>query len=260
MFFITERNKADIIYSIEKGIRVLEFLCYASEDLSITEISRAFNINKTTIYRILRTFSVMGYVEQDTKSERYRPTMKILTLSNKVLNRMEIRSVANRYLKHLAIEVNQSVHLAVMDYYETVIIDKVESEDAIGINFHIGRRSPLYCTGTGKILLAAMSDSDLNKYLSNLDFRQFTPSTHSDKTLLRQEVEQVRKLDYALDRQEHNTGISCVAAPIRDFSGSVVAAMSATGPSFKIEAATKTLREKVMDTAKTISQRLGYSG
>jgi IclR family KDG regulon transcriptional repressor len=247
-----------IIYSIEKGIRVLEYICLSSEDLSVTELSRAMGINKTTIYRILQTFIKTGFLEQDRKTERYRPTMKILTLSNRVLNRMEIRSLANRYLKELAGEINESVHLALMDGYETVIIDKVESSDEMGIKFHIGRRSPLYSTGTGKVFLASLPEEDLKKYFAISKFVQYTPTTYVDPAKLREEIVKIRECGYALDHQENNIGISCVAAPICDYSGKVIAAMSATGPSFRIDSNTGLLRTKVVETAQVISKRLGH--
>ena len=230
-----------------------------SEDVSVTELSKELRINKTTIYRILQTFVKTGYVEQDRKTERYHPTMKILTLGNKVLNRLEIRSLANRFLKELAIEVKESVHLALMDGHETVIIDKVEAVDEMGIKFHIGRRSPLYSTGTGKVFLAALEKKELETYFSTVKFVQHTPTTHVNPVTLNDEIEKIRKQGYALDHQENNVGISCVAAPIFDFSGKVVAAMSATGPSFRIENRADLLWPKVVASAQKISKRLGAS-
>lgn len=246
------------IHSLEKGIRVFEYICLSSEDLSVTGLSQAMGINKTTVYRILQTFVMTGFLEQDRNTERYRPTMKILALSNNVLNRMEIRLLANPYLKELADATNESVHLAVMDGHDTVIIDKVESKDDTGIKFHIGRRSPLYCTGTGKVFLAAMTDAELEKYLASEKFAQRTPTTHTDSASLRKEIEKVRHLGYALDHQENNVGISCVAAPICDYSGKVIAAISVTGPSFHIDHNTELLQTKVVATAKNISRRMGH--
>jgi DNA-binding IclR family transcriptional regulator len=241
-------------------MRVLEHLCFLSEEVGVTELSKEMRINKTTIYRILQTFVKTGFVTQDIKTERYRPTMKILTLGNRVLNRLEIRSMANHDLKELAIEINESVHLAIMDGYETVIIDKVEANDEMSIKFHIGRRSPLYSTGTGKVFLAAFEKKDLEKYFLTAKFVQYTPMTKVDPVSLNNAIVKVREAGYSLDNQENNVGISCVAAPIFDFSGKVVAAMSATGPSFRIESRSDLLWPKVVSTAQKISKKLGFTG
>jgi DNA-binding IclR family transcriptional regulator len=248
----------DTIQSFAKGIAVIEYLFSADQDASISEISRELGINKSTIYRLLRTLEETGYAEQEPKTGRYRPTMKILMLGNKLLNRVEVRSLANEELRNLAEQSGQAVHLAIRDGNELVIIDKLESTNFFGIRFHIGRRSPLYCTGLGKIFLAAMTEREFENYLDSTTFIQHTPNTLASKDRLREEIEKVRHQGYAIDLQEHNKGISCVATSLKDYRGNVVAAMSVTGPSSEFEPKIDVLKTKTLETARVISARLGH--
>jgi DNA-binding IclR family transcriptional regulator len=251
-------SSADTIRSFAKGIALIEYLFSVDQDASISEISREMGINKTTIYRMLRTLEDTGYVEQEPKTGRYRPTMKILMLGNKLLNRIEIRNIAKEELRNLAMRSEQAVHLAIRDGNEIVIVDKLESTSFIGIRFHIGRRSPLYCTGLGKIFLAAMTEKEFEKYLDLTALKQHTPSTLASRTLLKEEIDKVRQQGYATDYQEHNKGISCVATSLKDFMGNVIAAISVTGPSYEIENQIDTLKTHIMAAAKAISSKLGH--
>lgn len=251
-------NNTDTIRSFAKGIALIEYLFSVDQDASISEISREMGINKTTIYRMLRTLEDTGYVEQEPKTGRYRPTMRILMLGNRLLNRIEIRNVANEELRNLALQCGQAVHLAIRDGKEIVIIDKLESTNFIGIRFHIGRRSPLYCTGLGKIFLAAMTEKEFEKYLDSTTLKQYTSNTLASRELLKAEIEKVRQQGYATDFQEHNRGISCVATSLKDFMGNVIAAISVTGPSFEIEHQVDVLKTGILKTASSISARLGH--
>jgi len=251
------KPKEEILGSITKGLLVFEYLCSASEDLGVTEISQALNINKTTIFRILQTYANMGYVDQDTRTQKYRSSMKVLALGNKLLNKMEIRAIAIRYLKNLVRGVQESAHLAILDGYEIVIIDKEESSSEAAIKFHIGRRSPLYCTGLGKVFLASMKDEQVEKYCTLTRFIQHTPQTMTTAAQLKEEIKRIRLQGYAIDRQEHNAGISCVAAAVIDFTGETVAGISITGASFRIESNEELIRDNVITTARAISQALG---
>lgn len=246
------------IGALDKGLQVLETLCQADRDLGVSEISRQLNINKTTIFRILQTLMLHGLVEQSEETERYRPAMRLLFLSNQVLNRLEIRRIAWDHLQNLARQVNESVHLALNDGDEIVIIDKVENHDAQSIRFHPGRRSPLYCTSLGKVFLADWAPNRLDSYINRAKMIQHTPTTRATKEDLVEDLAEIKKCCYGLDREEHHIGIFCIAAPIRDYTGKVTAAISVTGPTFRVSEKYPSFVSPLLQAAQEISKRLGY--
>ena len=247
------------IQSVEKALRVFEYVCYAQKAVRVVDLSKALDINKATVFRMLRTFVETGYMEQDPDTDRYRPTMKILALGNNVMNKMEIRALAADIIKELSEVSGESVHLSVNDSNQAVIIDKVEARTGNKVSFHIGRRSNLYSTGTGKVLLAFMPLNAVEDYLASHPLTAITPMTIVDPMVLKRQLNEIHETGYSVDRQENNTGISCVAAPIRDYSGEVVASVSLTGPSSRIEHDIPRFSKLILEYSARLSSRLGYS-
>lgn len=244
--------------SVMKALQVLEYVCKMDKDVRVVDLESALNINKATVYRFLRTFVETGYVEQDVDTSRYRPTMKILALGNHVMNRVEIRNLASNFIKELSHVSGESVHLAVCDANQSVIMDKVDAKIENKVTFHIGRRSDLYSTGTGKVFLAHMPFHEMEKYFHNVILTRFTSMTIIDPEQIKQALIDIRECGYAIDRQENNIGISCVAGPIRDYSEKVVASVSVTGPSSRIEHDISRLSKLIIEYSQKISHRMGY--
>jgi DNA-binding IclR family transcriptional regulator len=247
-----------MIQSVDKALRVFEFVCRAAKDARVVDIAKALDINKATVFRLLRTFVETGYMEQDPDTDRYRPTMKILSLGNSVMNKMEIRGLALGIIKELSEKSGESVHLSIKDGTMAVIIDKVEARTGTKVSFHIGRRSDLYSTGTGKVFLAHLPLNRLEDYLAETPLDAHTPMTIVDRTVLKRQLDEIRESGFSVDRQENNTGISCVAAPVRNYSDEVVASVSLTGPSVRIEHNIPRLSELILDYSSRISRKLGY--
>lgn len=255
----SETKSSPTIQSVDKALRVFEHVCRAEKDVRVVDISRALSINKATVFRLLRTFVENGYMEQDQETDRYRPTMKILSLGNHVMNKMEIRSLAAEIIKELSEESGESVHLSIKDGKYAVIIDKVESSTGNKVSFHIGRRSDLYSTGTGKVLLAHMPHNEVEAYLESTPLQAHTPMTIVDPAVLKRQLDEIRNQGFSVDRQENNTGISCVAAPVRNYSGEVMASVSVTGPSARIEHDIPRFSKLILDYSAQLSFRLGYN-
>lgn len=257
----TEEKKtkpSTVIQSVEKAIRVFEAVCRAKKDVRVVDLSRDLGINKATIFRLLRTFVETGYLEQNPETDRYRPTMKILALGNNVMNKMEIRALAADIIRELSEQSGESVHLSIRDRGMAVIIDKVEAQSGSKVSFHIGRRSDLYSTGTGKVFLASLPLNKLEEYLAETELAPHTPMTITGADMLKRQLAEINENGYSVDRQENNTGISCVAAPIYDYADEVVASVSVTGPSSRIEHDIPRLSRLILDYSKRISQKLGH--
>ena len=246
------------IQALERGLLVLEFLCSAHDSVRLMDIAQGLQQNKATVFRILSTLEAMGYVEQDALNERYRPTLRVLSLGNAVLSRVNIGAVARQHIVGLSRSTGESVHLSVRNAFQVIIIDKVESDAANRASFHIGRTNTCYSTGTGKILLAYLDADEIEHFFETEQLQAHTPNTLTDPEYLQTELQWIRDNGYSVDRQENVIGFSCVAAPIWDFTDRVVAGVSVTGPSFRIERNVPTLSAMVMEAATKISRSLGY--
>lgn len=247
------------IQALERGLLVLECLCSAPDSLRLVDIARKLHQNKATVFRILSTLEFMGYVEQDKQTEQYRATLRVLSLGNAVLRRVNIGTVARQHIVSLSRDTNESVHLSVRNEFNVIIIDRVESDASERSSFHIGRTTTCYSTGTGKVLLAYMDEEELNYFFETQQLIAHTPNSLTSEKLLRDEFKWIRENGYAVDRQENMMGFSCVAAPIWNFTGKVIAGVSVSGPSFRIERNIPELSKLVKETASRISKSLGYS-
>ncbi len=245
--------------SLIRAFHVFEVLCKAQKHLKIQEITKETGLNKSTIFRILATLRKLGYVDQDEKSEAYYVTMKVLTLSNSLLSGMEIRTIAQPIIQELVAQAHHAVHLSIRDMDQVVIIDKMETNAHIRVVSHIGRRSYMYSTGTGKVFLSLLSEPELTAYFDRTELQSLTPYTNTNKAQLREILKEIRAQGFAIDKQENALGISCIAAPIFDYSGKNIAALSITGPTAEIEGDLERLKNLVCPAVQKISNILGYT-
>ncbi len=250
-----------VINTLINALNVLEMMARADREwLGISELAFQLRLNKSTVLRILATFESQGYVEQDPKTKEFRLTIKLFELGSNVLARTDLIREARPYLKKLESVTGETVHLAVLDDGEAVYVDKVEGEQSIQMYSRIGRRSPVHCTGVGKVLLAFRSDEEIAAIIAKRGLRRFTSNTITSMSKLLENLAQIRREGVAFDDEEHEEGIRCVAAPIYDHAGEVVASLSLTVPAFRMS------REKaremvglVKGTADAISARLGWT-
>ncbi|SHE75496.1 transcriptional regulator, IclR family [Caldanaerobius fijiensis DSM 17918] len=252
-------SKIKNIQSLDRAIQILEVLGNNPSGMGVSELSRVVNLPKSTVHRILDTLLQKGYVEKNSEKEKYKLGLKIVELSNKILANMELRSEARPYLEELMNYVNEVVHLCVLRDGEMVYIDKVECPNPIRMYSQIGRRIPVHCTAVGKATLAFLPKDEVIRILEMKGMPRKTQNTITDLQQLLNHLEEVRRLGYAVDDIEHEEGIRCVAAPIFDGTGQVVAAISVAGPDFRITIERiPELADKVREVAQKISQRLGY--
>jgi len=247
------------VQTIERALDIIELLAIQREGLGVTEIGSRIGLHKSTVYRLLNTLAERGYIEKDDKYSTYRIGLKFLEISSLYLNQLELKTEALPYMRKLAEIVGQPVHLAILDGKEAVYIEKVEALNSIRMYSQIGRRIPLHCSAIGKVLLSGLKEKDCEDVIKNLKLLKFTDNTIVDHSKLLNEVNSVRVKGWAIDDEEHEEGIRCVAAPVYDYSGKIIAAVSVSGDSRCI---TKERDEEisvlVKKTAKDISKRMGY--
>ncbi|USG67373.1 IclR family transcriptional regulator [Brevibacillus ruminantium] len=215
-----------IIQAVERALKILDLFDEQEMELKITEISERMQLHKSTVHSLLKTLQVQGYIDQNPENGKYRLGMKLFERGNFVIHGLDIRKVAKRYLVDLSTKTGQTTHLVILDDKEGVYIDKVEGPMATILYSRIGRRIPVHSSGVGKSLVAWKSEKELRQILNGYQYVPQTPKTITNEQDFLSELERVRRQGYAIDNQENEAGVRCIAAPIRNHSGQVVAAVS----------------------------------
>ena len=246
---------------VRKLILLFEALAN-EEEIGITELAKKIGESKSTIYRFLISLKELGYVTQNSKNEKYRLTLRLFEIGSAVLDRLDERKEALPVMENLAEQTLETIHLAILDENKLVYLHKIDSTQTlrVAMSSRIGRNAPLYCTGVGKVLLAWCPPNIVNKIIGQKEMLRYTKNTITDPIQLAAELQKIRNEGYAIDNEEHEEGVRCVAAPIRNRDGEVVAAISISGPKIRMaDDRIGAFKELVMNAANEISKRLGYS-
>jgi len=246
---------------LDKSLSVLEILLKKGSSMNMIEISEKLGFYPSTIHRILDTLKHWGYVEQNSHTQKYQLGLKALELGMVKLHQMDLVREATPYLKELVNQCNETVHLGVLEEGEVLYLAKEESSQTIRMISYVGKRAPLHCTALGKVLLTYLSAEERKKILGEKVLPRLTENTITDKRELEKELGKVREQGFALDREENEKDVRCVAAPIRNYQGEVIAAISISSPIFRIDKNVQNnLNKALLEISKKISKRLGYNG
>lgn len=249
----------NFVQSIERAFEIIEALAVEPKGLSITQLSQKLSLHKTTVHRILQTLLSRGYVQKDPQTMHYKLGVKFVEISSLYLNNIELKTEAHPFLRELVAMLNVTVHLAILDGSDVVYIDKIEQVNSIRLYSSIGKRVPAYCTALGKVMLSKFSEEEIKKLLLTVTFYPYTQNTITDVEKLIDEIRLVRKRGFAVDNEEFQEGIRCIAAPVYDYRGEMIAAISISAPvSVLPPHKDEEVAQKVIETAKKISYRLGY--
>lgn len=248
------------VQSIERALTILNTLSEHPDGIQITRLSERVGLNKSTTHRLLATMLNMKYVVKDKENDKYKLGLQIVYLSRNILSNMNITKIAKPFLETLVKDVNETIHLCIEDNGEVMYIDKIESNQTIRMFSRIGSRAQMYCTAVGKILLSGMPQAKFENLVSNMEFVPRTTATITSKEELIEEIEKIKQLKYALDNVEYQEGVRCIAAPIFDFHGNIIASFSISGPSTRVtmDVVNTVLIDKIKSTSKEISLNLGY--
>ena len=220
--------------AVGKTIGILEFLAERGH-ASLAEICSESGLNKSTGHRFLNALRHLGYVRQ-VEDGSYAPTMKLAQLGMLVSDKLDLLSEARPVIRELGRETQETIHLAAIDETHLVYLDKIESTRNLRVAMmsRIGASAPTYCTGVGKALLAFVDEETRDHTLGGEHFERHTPNTLPDRAALEKELTRIRAAGVALDNEEHEIGVRCVAAPVLDPDGRAVAAISVSAPSVRL--------------------------
>lgn len=247
--------------SLKKAIEVLEALAKRENGIGISRLSRELNLPKSTIHQILSTFKSVRFVDQNPENKKYYLGLRIFELGNVVQSQLQLGKIAHPYLYNLSRKTNETTYLVILENDRIVYIDCVESMARLRARPVFGERVPLHCTSVGKAIMAYLPEEKVNEIIHEDGLERFTENTITDPQVLKRELKEIRKRGYAIDNTEHEEGIRCVGAPIRNHQKEVFAAISVSGPSQRFDRSRMLARAKlVIETAEEISGKMGYRG
>lgn len=246
------------VKSAERVLRVFEFLTGYPNGLTAKEISTNLGYAPSSTFELLKTLIENDYLVID-ENKRYILGPKLIQLGVTAASYLDINKVAKPYLQKLMNVVEETIFLGVLSNEEVVYVDKINSYKTISTNANIGSRKPIYCTGLGKAFLAFMDEEESDKIIEKIEIKKVTPNTVNSKEELLDLVNEYRNLGYAIDDEEIEVGLWCVAAPIYDVNKMIVGAISISGPKERMIQKKELLIKNILKTSKEISIKLGCS-
>jgi IclR family transcriptional regulator, pca regulon regulatory protein len=251
-----EWQSGEFVQSLERGLSVIRAFDHAHPAMTLADTAKAANLTRATTRRLLHTLVTLGYVSTDGKL--FELTPKVLDLGYAYVSSLQLSDIAQPFMENLSAEVHESVSAAVLDGTQIVYVSRVTTQRIMTISLSIGSRLPALWTSMGRVILAGLSDHDLDSFLATAEMLPPTPKGFADRASLRAEIVNVRQQGYSLVDQELEEGVRSVAAPLRDRRGKVLAGMNVSTHAGRV-----TLKElrgeilpRLLDTASQINAQL----
>ncbi|WP_067141209.1 IclR family transcriptional regulator [Oceanivirga salmonicida] len=218
------------LQSLDRALNILEIISEEKE-IGLTTISKKVSLNKTTTYRLLHSLKENGYIKQ-LKNKKYTLTFKMFRLGNRVVQNFDFVSVSKRIIIKLASEVEQVIHFVIQDGSQILYIDKYSPDNNKKImkDSKVGKRAPMYCTASGKALLAFQSEENIKKVWDSSEIIKYTSRTITTYDVLLKDLKRIRKNGYSTEYEEYKLGVYCIGTPLKNLAGEIVGAISISIP------------------------------
>ena len=243
---------------VDRVFDILEALSSSRKPMSLAEVSKATGLSKSTTYRILTSMVDRRYVERD-EDGGYNLGYKFIETASSRINSLELLTEAKPCLSRMLWDLNLTTHLGVLEGAEVVYMEKMDVYPNTRLYTQVGYRSPAFCSSMGKCLLSCLSGEELSHVLDYCDFHRYTPNTICDRDEFVRHLRRVRADGWAMDDEEYQLGHRCIGAPVFDYRGTAVAAISASGTVTELaDAKVDMVATEVMSAARHLSRRMGY--
>jgi DNA-binding IclR family transcriptional regulator len=254
-----EDTKQRSVSALDKALNVLDRMSRSEADIDLGSLARELRLPKSTLLRLLTTLKRHNLVHQDERTRRFRLGWALIYLGRAANRAFSLVELVHPFLDRLSRQTGETANLVLLERNHAVYVDQVVSESIIRGAPPVAAQLGLHCTAAGKVLLAFQPSDRLEQILAQIRLEELTAKTITDPDHLRQALRRARRQGYAVDDEESEVGGSCVAAPLRDRDGRVIAAISVVGPSSRFTRTTIPLhiRSVLLATAE-ISRRLGY--
>lgn len=244
---------------LDRALAILQMLSAEGPDLSLVAISDKLELHKSTVHRLLMVLERHKLIERNSVNGRFRLGLKLFELGTRAVSQLDLRERARPVLERLVLETSETVHLCVLDDAEVVYLDKIEPERSVRMASTVGRRNPAYCTAVGKAILAYLPEGQVEGIVRKYPLKAITANTITSFLELKTELAAIRERGYAMDDEEIEEGVRCVSCVVRDFSNAPVAAISVSGPSFRLtREKVKSISRPVIAAATALSTELGF--
>jgi DNA-binding IclR family transcriptional regulator len=245
------------VKSVQRAAQILDGLA-AGGELTIGEIRLALKMPKSTAHEIITTLVSQGFVEKSADGGAYRLGLKMFELGIKAQGNLEIRTIATPLLKELNVRFDEAVHLTVLDAGEVLYVESLQSSKSLRTHSAVGLRAPLHCTGVGKAIMAFLSTPDIDAIIRRKKLPRFTARTITTRAGLFAELEKTLQRGFSIDDCEHEDGVRCVGAPVRDHTGRVVGSISIAAPAQRMPRdRVEELGRAIMTVANEVTRLMG---
>ncbi|WP_156723730.1 IclR family transcriptional regulator [Streptomyces apocyni] len=251
-----------LVPAVTRALDILELFLEGDGTLSAPEVTRRLQLPRTTVHELLTTLAARSYlVPVPEQPGRYRLGVRTYQLGSRYAEQLDLAAEGQRVAREVAETCDETVHVAILEDTDVIYIAKVDSTHAVRMVSAAGRRLPAHCTSVGKMLLAALPADELDARLGHNELAAMTPASITDPDALRTALAEIRTRGIAVEHRESNPDVSCVAAPVRDSAGRVVAALSISVPMIRWnEEREGELAELAAKGAGDLSGRLGHRG
>lgn len=249
-----------MLHTIEKASQVLSLYDRDHTEWGVRQVAEQLGLAKSSAHDLLTSLAEVGFLSK-TIEGRYQLGWRLVVLSETLLATTELRCEARPVMEEIAAQYQETIHLAILDDTKVVYIDKLEGKQAVRVDItSLGTRLYAHCSAVGKVLLASRPVDDVRRIMELEGMPSFTPNTITELGTLEQELVKIRKQGYAYDEEEIMVDLCCVGAPVRNYTGHVIAALSMSVPTFRFRRSELNFRKAIMSSARAIGERLGYYG
>jgi IclR family KDG regulon transcriptional repressor len=251
-------ERSELLSSVRNALKILNSFSENEPVKKITDLSRQLGIAKSTVSRLMSTLASEGYVIKEQGSQKYRLGLSILNLAGIVTSTMDIHKESLPVLERLSKSVDETCHLVFLEGTDVVYLLKFESSHPVRVSSHVGKHNPSHCTSSGKAILAYLDDEVVSHVIAG-GLVRYTPRTITDPDQFRKDLFRVKKDGYSVSIEEFIQGVNSVGAPVRDYTGQVIAAITIVGPVQRMNQRNiQQYVKKVVKAAKEISEAMGY--
>lgn len=245
--------------SLVRGLRIIEATAAVGGSATLSEIARKTGLPRSTTHHIVRALVEFGYLVQDGDARPYRLGPRLFRLTRNGWTRGQLAEIAMPFLDDLSRRTGEGTSLAVLRDGVVIVVAKRESDGPVRVVQEVGARRPIYCTAVGKALAAFLPGPELEGVIARTAFAPLTPRTHTGPAAFRRDLARIRTTGFAIDNEEHQPGIRCIAAPVRDHSGEVLASLCVVGPKNRLpQRRLLEIRRPLAAVAAALSTRLGF--
>lgn len=236
---------------LDRALAALAILSDSSSDCSLAELCIALKLHKSTVHRLMMVLEQHRLVVKHPETGRYRLGLRLFELGSKAIDGLDLRGRARPYLNRLQQAFGETVFLCILDEGQVFYMEKVESQQSVRTACTVGSRAPAYCTAVGKAMLAELPDAEVHNIVRRWGLKAITKNTITTETALKTELKAIRSRGYAIDDEEKEEGLRCVGSAVRAHSGNLVAAMSISGPAFRMT------KEQIPEVGRALLQAAG---